>query len=313
MERPDRMEPPPLLRPYAHTRDVGGLRLHYYDAGAGAAPALVLIHGLGDEADTWRHVFLPLAEQRRVIALDLPGFGRSDKPYRSYTVTFFARAVWALLSALDLERVVLVGSSLGAFVCQRLAIARPAAVAQLVLIGGAMAIMPARPPVPAPAPAPTPARAPARSPVRQWLYLTPLIGELLYTGYRRSQDLAYASLRPYYYDLTALPAADRSFLRERVWARVWSSGQRRAFLSTQRWAGIELHRCMPAWRERLLQLAIPTLLIWGEHDAVVPRARGEAVAAALPNAELRIIAGSGHLPQQERPAALLDLLRALPT
>jgi pimeloyl-ACP methyl ester carboxylesterase len=305
------MDPPPPLRPYARTRDVGGLRLHYYDAGAGAAPPLVLIHGLGDEADTWRHVFLPLAERRRVIALDLPGFGRSDKPYRSYTVTFFARTVWALLSALNLDPVVLVGSSLGAFVAQRLAIARPAAVAQLVLIGGSMAIMPAHPP--APAPAPTSARAPSRSPVRLLLYLTPGVGELLYTGYRRSQDLAYASLRPYYHDLTALAEADRAFLRERVWARVWSNGQRRAFLSTQRWAGIELHMRMPAWRERLLQLTIPTLLIWGEHDAVVPRARGEAVAVALPNAELRIIAGSGHLPQQERPAALLDLLRALPT
>jgi pimeloyl-ACP methyl ester carboxylesterase len=309
------MEPPPLLRPYAHTRDVGGMRLHYYDAGAGAAPPLVLIHGLGDEADTWRHIFLPLAERRRVIALDLPGFGRSDKPYRHYTVTFFARAVWALLAALDLDQVVLMGSSLGAFVCQRLAIARPAAVAQLVLIGGAMAIRPAGQPAPTPAPAPasTPAHTTRRSPVRLWLYLTPVVGELLYTGLRRSQDLAYASLRPYYHDLTGLPAADRAFLRERVWARVWSSGQRRAFLSTQRWAGIELSLRMPAWRERLQQLATPTLLIWGEHDAVVPRARGEAMAAALPNAELRIIAGSGHLPQQERPAALLDVLQALPT
>jgi pimeloyl-ACP methyl ester carboxylesterase len=300
-----------MLRPYAHTRDVGGLRLHYYDAGAGAAPPLVLIHGLGDEADTWRHVFLPLAERRRVIALDLPGFGRSDKPHRSYTLTFLARSVWALLSALELDRVVLVGSSLGAFVSQRLAIARPTSVTQLVLIGGSMPIMPARPS--APTPASTSARAPARSPVRLWLYLTPGVGELLYTGFRRSQDVAYATLRPYYHDLSALPEADRSFLRERVWARVWSSGQRRAFLSTQRWAGLELSLRMADWRERLLQLAIPTLLIWGEHDAVVPRALGEAVAAGLLNAELRMISGSGHLVQQERPAALLDVLETLPT
>lgn len=309
MARPDQMDPPPDLQPYARMRDVGGMRLHYYDAGAGADPPLILIHGLGDEADTWRHVFSPLAERRRVIALDLPGFGRSDKPYRRYTLSFFARSVRALMSALDIERAALAGSSLGALVVQRLAIARPAAVAQQILIGGAMPIAPVRPRAPAPA---EPARKPARSPIRTWLYLTPLVGELLYTGLRRSPDLAYASLRPYYHDLIGLPEADRAFLRERVSARVWSSGQRRAFLSTQRWAGVELGLHLAAWRARLLQLAIPTLLIWGEHDALIPRAVGEATASALPNATLRIIRGSGHLPQQERPAALLDALRDLP-
>ena len=290
MPRPDRMEPPPALRPYAHTIDADGLRLHYYDAGTSAALPLVLLHGLGDEADTWRHVLLPLAERQRVIAPDLPGFGRSDKPHRFYTLTFFARSVWALLSALNLDHVVLVGSSFGAAVAQRLAIARPASVARLVLIGGTMAIAPVRPPA------------------RLWWYLTPGVGELLYTSLRRSRDTAYATLRPYYHDLDALPPDDRAFLRERVWARVWSAGQRRAFLSALRWVAIEQSARMRAFRERLVRLAIPTLLIWGEHDGIVPRALGDALAAQLDHAELRIIAGSGHLPHQERPAELLDVL-----
>src|SRR5262249_23553637 len=74
------------------------LRLHYYEAGAPDAPPLILIHGLGDEADTWRHVLIPLSQQYRVIALDLPGFGRSARPRRAYTLGFYAQSVASLMA-----------------------------------------------------------------------------------------------------------------------------------------------------------------------------------------------------------------------
>jgi pimeloyl-ACP methyl ester carboxylesterase len=264
-----------------------GQRLHYYQAGAPDAPPLILIHGLGDEADTWRHVLTPLARQYRVIALDLPGFGRSDHPRRAYTLAFYARAVASLLAKLGIDRAALAGSSLGAAIAQRVALARPDLVERLILIDGALPIEARRPVGPL------------------WWFLAPGIGEAVYTGLRRSQDQAYATLRPYYADLDALPPEDRAFLRERVWARVWSSGQRRAFLSTLRWLAIEGAFRAPALRERLAQLTTPTLLIWGDRDQIVPQAFGEQMAVLLPNARLHIIAGCGHLPQQERPAALI--------
>ncbi|MFL5802317.1 MAG: alpha/beta fold hydrolase [Roseiflexaceae bacterium] len=290
MPRPDAMPAPAVLRPYSRTIAAGGPRLHYYDAGAGAGPPLVLLHGLGDEADTWRHVLPRLAARRRVIAPDLPGFGRSDKPRRAYTTAFFARTIAALLAELGIARAELVGSSMGALVAQRLALARPALVERLALIGGGMALTPERVPPPV------------------WLFLLPGMGELSYTALRRSQDEAYATLRPYYHDLDALPEQDRTFLRERVWARVWSAGQRRAFLSALRWLAIDQATRAATFRERLAQLRIPTLLIWGEHDVIAPRARAEALLELLPDARLRIIAGSGHLPQQERPDELLEAL-----
>ncbi|MCS6863432.1 MAG: alpha/beta fold hydrolase, partial [Abditibacteriales bacterium] len=78
------MEPWPALAPYVRKVQLrSGLTLFAFEAGAPDAPPLLLIHGLGDEADTWRHVFLPLAERYHVIAPDLPGFGRSDKPRRT--------------------------------------------------------------------------------------------------------------------------------------------------------------------------------------------------------------------------------------
>jgi pimeloyl-ACP methyl ester carboxylesterase len=277
----------------AYSREIivaGGLRLHYYEAGAWETPPLVLIHGLGDDADTWRHVLLPLAERRRVIALDLPGFGRSDRPHRAYTLGFFARSVVALLGVLGIQRAELAGSSLGAAVAQRVALARPALVERLILIGGVLPIERGLPPP------------------RLWWFLTPGVGELAYTSMRRSQDQAYATLRPYYADLDTLPPEDRAFLRERVWARVWNNGQRRAFLSALRWLVIERTLRAPVLHERVVRLAIPTLLIWGDRDQIVPPLVGQRVAALLSNARLHIIERCGHLPQQERPQELVTAI-----
>lgn len=282
------MPPPPHLVPYARTIVVGNLRLHCYIAGAEHAPPLVLIHGLGDDADTWRHVFLPLAEYARVIALDLPGFGRSDRPYRPYTLAFFAGIIEALLDGLGIRSATLVGSSLGAAVAQRVALNDPSPVAQLVLIGGALPVK-AIPP-----------------PVQFWRFLLPIWGELTYTQLRRSQEAAYATLRPYYFDFAALTPADHAFLRERVWARVWSAGQRRAYLSALRWYCLERVTRANVFRQRLVNLTVPTQLIWGEHDMIAPRVFGETVVELLAEAQLHIIPASGHLPHQEQPAAVIE-------
>jgi pimeloyl-ACP methyl ester carboxylesterase len=284
------MPPHPALQPYARSAVVDGTRLFYYDAGAGDGPPLLLVHGLGDEADTWWRVLPWFARRRRVLALDLPGFGRSDHPRRAYTTGFFARSVAGLLAALGIGRAVLVGHSMGAAVVQRLALARPDMAERLVLIDGGL---PTR-------------RSYPRGPI--WLFLAPGLGEAAYTSLRRSQDQAYATLRPYYRDLDALPAEDRAFLRERVWARVWSDGQRRAFLSALRWMAIDQAARAGAFRERLARMPIPTRILWGDGDQIAPPAAGSALAELLPNAELRVVAGGGHNLHQERPAEVIDAL-----
>lgn len=295
MTRPDAMPVPGELAPYARTVAAGGLRLHVYDAGAGAATPLLLIHGLGDEADTWRHTLPALARERRVVAFDLPGFGRSAKPLRAYTGAGLARTAADLLATLGIARAVLVGHSMGATIAQRLALARPDLAERLVLIDGALPTRRMRPPAPL------------------WFFLTPGLGELAYTSLRRSQDEAYATLRPYYHDLDGLPADDRAFLRARVWARVWSNGQRRAFLSALRWLMLDQATRADAFRARLAELRTPTLLIWGAQDLIVPRAAGEAMAQLLPDARLALIEECGHLPHQERPAQVLEALRGFLT
>ena len=84
------MQPWPGLEKYAHMVDLtrNDLSLYLYEAGAADAQPILLLHGLGDEADTWRHLVEPLAAHGRVIAPDLPGFGRSDKPHWGISMTF---------------------------------------------------------------------------------------------------------------------------------------------------------------------------------------------------------------------------------
>lgn len=114
----------------------------------------------------------------RVVAPDLPGFGRSEHPRQAYTLNFFAETVAALLESLGVGQATLV--------------------ARLVLVDG--------PPVR------------GRLTKAQLLFLLPGQGEKLYNSFRSSQEAAYQSLRPYYASLDTLPPEDRQFLRERVWS-----------------------------------------------------------------------------------------------
>ena len=279
---------PASLKPYQRLVQANRVKLHLYDSGQTANPATyVLLHGLGDEADSWRKVFPLLAGHGRVIAPDLPGFGRSDHPRRAYTLNFYADTVIGLLEPLKIARAVLVGSSMGAAVSLRVATRRPDLLQRLVLLDG--------PPIR------------TRINKTQLLFLIPGQGESIYNGLRGSQDAAYVTLQPYYAKLDALPAEDQAFLRERVWARVWSDDQRRAFFSTFRWLALEglLGNPNPA---KLRSLSVPTTVVWGDQDHIVPLESGKTLAEWIPNAQLRVIPNCGHLPQQEQPQALARLV-----
>jgi pimeloyl-ACP methyl ester carboxylesterase len=280
---------PDYLKPYQRRLTANGVGLHLYDSGPAQAqdPTFLLIHGLGDEADSWRKVFPLLTGRGRVLAPDLPGFGRSEHPRRAYTLTFFADTVVALLENLKIPQAVLVGNSMGAAVALRVAMRRADLTARLVLVDG----------------------PPVRSKLGkvQMMFLIPGQGEKIYNSFRSSQDAAYESLRPYYGNLDALPAEDRQFLRERVWDRVWSDDQRRAYFSTFRWLTLEglLGHPSPA---RLGQLNVPTTIVWGEQDLPIPVEAGKLLSKWIPDAKLHLIPGCGHLPQQEKPQELVRLI-----
>src|SRR5919198_4207765 len=114
--------------------EVAGLRLHYVVEGRG--PAVVLLHGLGGFAQSWRHTIDALASRATVFALDLPGFGRSAKPPAAYRLGYFARALHGFLDALGVGQASLIGHSLGASVAVTYALTHPVRVERMALVAG---------------------------------------------------------------------------------------------------------------------------------------------------------------------------------
>ncbi len=278
------MQPYPGLEGFAQYFKLpdNRINLFYYGAGATHMPAALLIHGLGDEADTWRHLIEPLSGHWRVIAPDLPGFGRSDQPERAYTLDFLQDCLSELLEPIWGEKVLLVGHSLGGMLAQAICLERPEQIGGLVLIDGGLLVQTQR-----------------LNP-QLLLNLLPGLGEWLYTRLRKDPQAAYATLNTYYAELEKIPQIERDFLYTRVNQRVWSDDQRRAYFSTLRNMAAAVPRLQKGLAERLAELRIPTLILWGEKDTVNPLENGRLLVQAQPAARLVIIPQAGHMPHQER-------------
>jgi pimeloyl-ACP methyl ester carboxylesterase len=116
--------------------ELDGIVLRFVTEGSGAP--VLLLHGLGGFAAVWRHNIPVLGRHATAIALDLPGFGRSSKPPGPYPLAFFARAIEAFRRALGLDRLTLVGHSMGGAVALAYALEYPSRVGRLALVGAAV-------------------------------------------------------------------------------------------------------------------------------------------------------------------------------
>jgi len=291
------MQPFPGLERYARTAQVQGRTLFYYDAGDPSAPAMLLVHGLADEADTWRHLIGPLAESSRVLAPDLPGFGRSEEPGAGFGIAPAAATMLALLDVLGIARATWVGHSLGAGICHWVGLQQPQRVERLALLSGSLLRS-------APEAKRKGLRRSQKVDPTLLAFLVPGLGEWLYTRLRRDPDAAYRTLAPYYVNLDGLPAADREFLYQRVNERVWSDRQRRAFFATLRGMA-RGSGAGPDLASRLATLAVPTVAVWGEQDRINPLENGRALVEMQPTARLVTVPNAGHDVQQEQPEAVL--------
>jgi len=296
------MNPWPSLAPYGKTLSMPGGELFYYDSGGGGdlvgdKPTILLIHGLGDEADTWRHIFPLLSGAGyRVIAPDLPGFGRS-RWKGIISVRCHCRSVirlMALTGAASAENPALVaGSSLGASIAEMIVGKRPDLVKGLIFLDGCF---------------PFPYK------IDKGLFLQglPFIGRGWYRSFRSNHEAAWKSLHPYYGDLDGMSQADREFLRERVIARVESPHQKRGYFATLRsmntfliFGGWSLTRAIKIFPGKIL-------LLWGEKDRVFPPEKNVLFRKLRPDAGFAFIPGAGHLPHQEKPdVTAAEMLRFL--
>jgi len=267
--------------------------LFYYDSAANTDPVenaktmLVLIHGLGDEADTWRHIFHPLAAAGyRVIAPDLPGFGRSNWKGR-ISINVHRKAIIRLVTFVGAESpAVLVGSSLGAGIAELVAGSRQELAKELILIGGCFPF--------------------AKSVNKKFFLLgLPFLGRKWYRHFRTNHEAAWKSLHSYYADLDSMDGADRDFLRERVAARVESSNQEQGYLSTARSMSTLFMFGSKSVARKIKRFSGRILILCGEKDIVFPPEKAGLFRTLRPDAEFAVVSGAGHLPHQEKPEVIV--------
>ena len=300
----------PFLAPFGRTLSLHNNELFYYDsegsadsegnadsASDGDKPTLILIHGLGDEADTWRHIVpLLMGEGYRIIAPDLPGFGRSLWKGR-ISLHSQCKAITCLMhttGAANADRpAILIGSSLGACIAEMIAGNQPELVKGIILIGGCF---------------------PCAHKLNKTFFLPmlPFVGKNWYRSFRSNHDAAWRSLYPYYHNIDAMSSADRDFLRKRVIARVESPNQERGYLATMR----SMHLFF-LFGKRRMATRIQTFpgkihILWGEYDNVFPLNNTASLRTLRPDADCTLIPDAGHLPNQENPeASAAEILRIL--
>jgi pimeloyl-ACP methyl ester carboxylesterase len=280
---------PRRLRPVggAHLcfRVVHGYRRAFRFAGSG--PPLVLVHGIGDSSATWEPVLPALARRHLVIAPDLLGHGSSDKPRADYSVAAYANGVRDLLGVLGVERATLVGHSLGGGVAMQFAYQFPERTERLVLIGSGGA-------------------GPDVTPVLRAMTLPGAalaLGLLRMPGARLQVGAVVALLRALDTGL-GLDAPDLL----RMVDALPDTTARAAFIRTLRavidWRGqvvTMLDRCY-------LTRGMPTMLVWGGRDAVVPVSHAHRAHEAMPGSRLEVFDDAGHFPFHSDPVRFVALV-----
>jgi pimeloyl-ACP methyl ester carboxylesterase len=249
-------------------------RISLLEAGTGA-PA-VAIHGLGATKASFLATVAALAPRFRVIAIDLPGFGDSDKPVGApYDARFFAKAVVELLDALELQSAHVIGNSLGGRVALEVGLQAPDRARRLALLAPSLAWLRKRP------------WAPALRVVRPELGLLPHAPRPVV---ERILDRTMPEAR----DGWAAAGIDE-FLRSFSTAR-----GRAAFYAAARQIYLEEPDGKDGFWPRLRELRVPSLFVWGRRDSLVPLAFARHVTEAVPAAE-HLELNCGHVPQMERP------------
>jgi pimeloyl-ACP methyl ester carboxylesterase len=249
----------------------------------GQGPAVTLLHGIPLSLVTWRNNVASLSERATVIALDLRGFGRSDKPRGDYSPGAHARVLEQVLDVLGLHTTSLVGSSYGCAPALHFALSRPERVERLILINSV--------------------GYPAHQHSLERLLRMGLIAALMKTTLRVAplgRSLFAARLRQCY----ARPEAVSDAEIDAYYALLRRDGGEASFLTTLRqFDEAELARLLP-------EITQQTLVIWGERDRVLPVHVGKRLHAALRHSQFEVLPDCGHLPHEEAPERVNALIKA---
>ena len=262
------------------------VQIHGHDLGyrmASEGPAILLIHGIAGSSAAWREVMPALARRYTVVAPDLLGHGQSAKPTGDYSLGAYANVLRDLLGILGIPRATVVGQSFGGGVAMQLCYQNPELCERLVLVdsGGLGREV-------------------------SWLlrfmtlpgseYLMPVIFPSFVRGPGDdlSRMLSSRGIR--------MPRIGEMW---RAYASLTDGANRQSFIRTIRSVIDPGGQTVSALDRLYLTQEVPTMIVWGEHDAIIPVRHAHDAHAAMPNSRLEIIAGAGHFPHVETPGEFL--------
>ncbi len=262
--------------------EVNGVNVHYKAWGEGE-PTFILLHGFGASVFSWREVVEPLAQYGTVIAYDRPAFGLTERPLEwegesPYGPQAQVDIVIGLMDKLGVEKAILVGNSAGGTVSMQVALQYPERVEALILVDAA---------VYAGGGAPSWSRPILKTP--QMNHVGPLIA-------RQLQAQGVEFIKTAWHDPAKITQDIFDGYQKPLQIENWDKALWQLTVASEE-SGLV---------ERLAEITMPTLVITGDDDRIVPTEQSLRLADELPNAELQIIEQSGHLPHEEKPVEFMQ-------
>ncbi|MHB8220852.1 MAG: alpha/beta fold hydrolase [Acidimicrobiales bacterium] len=265
------------------------VRIHGHRVGfrrGGSGPVLLLLHGIAGSSDAWRAVMPELAGRFDVVAPDFMGHGGSAKPVGDYSLGAHASGVRDLMGVLGIPEATIVGQSFGGGVALQLAYQHPECCQRLVLVdsGG------------------------LGREVSWLLRLFALPGAdvvmpVLFPGFVRDAGDAVSRFL-YHRGLRSARAAEMW----RAYSSLSAPDNRQAFVRTLRSVIDPGGQAVSALDRLYLAAAVPTLIIWGERDQIIPVSHAHVAHRAIPGSRLEIMEGVGHFPHAEAPQRFVELV-----
>ncbi|MFQ5940169.1 MAG: alpha/beta fold hydrolase [Nitrososphaerales archaeon] len=257
-----------MLEQYFITVD--GYRVRYIEDGKANAKHILCLHGLGASAGRWIKIMPILAKEYHVVAPDILGFGYSDKPDAYYTMDFFVNFVKKFVKKLKMERVILVGGSLGGHIAIETALTHDNMVEKMVLVSPAGMLK-----------EPTSA-------------LNHYIAAAMYPTFENAKKA--------FQEMSGSKNVDEIYTRDFI-NRMQLPNAKYAFMSA-----IMGDKSAPSLVDRLARIKTLTLIIWGKKDALIPQKFAKQFHSGIKGSELAIMVDCGHTPYFEKPERFCEIV-----
>ena len=263
--------------------DVGGVSINYVDVGSGDEEPVVLVHGLGGQWQNWLENIPRLAQERRVLALDLPGHGLTPKPSDDeISIPGYGRCVDAFCDQLGLGKVDVVGNSMGGFVAAEVAIQFPERVSRLVLVSAAGIT----------------SADTLQAPIMTFGRVATAIAT---NNAARHRQVAARPIGRH--AALALVARHPRLLKPDLAYEGFFKGTGKPGFTDALRASLNYD-----FRDRLPEIGVPTLIVWGEKDSIIPVNDAQEFERLIPDSRKVVMQDTGHVSMAERPETFNDLM-----